>query len=233
MENLVEKVQEKSLPGALKQDFDSYQLLVGNYKALQGQFLQTVEESARLTKRSAQLDEQARRTDESLHAMATTTAADQEKINDEIGRAGSLRDEARQLRVTVESRKVVLDRLRVELAESRLALVKEPTSLNQTYHQWLLNDLLRSEGARDFLLELFVLSRELHQRNVQDSRMSSTQTIPDGAWLLLGREVEKVLAGDESKARAPFLAGVPPVVDGEPVVRSPAELMRLKRSAGL
>lgn len=231
-------INRDDLSPELLEQLTRFEKDLGIYTGLQDCLTELVQEEQSLKQRVTTFEGRAARTDASWKAMAQSATIDQGKINEEIERSTRLRSDALSLRLTIEARGGVQDKVVIQLAEARMKLVRVPGTINKAYQQTLLSNALAREGVRETLLELFVLSRALLLRNIdehdgvlsscngQHERQAKTKEL---AWRTFGLEVQKLFDGAEHGIQAPVLAAIPSTVHGEVLVNTLGDLMRVKR----
>lgn len=232
-------IDHDNLSTELKEKLAQFEQDRAAYVALQEQFRELVQEEQRLNQQAFNLESQAERTNASWKAKALSATLDQDKINEEIERSAQLKKDAQALRLTAEVRSGIQGTLVVQLAEARMKLVGVPGTINKAYQQAMLANALAREGTRESLLELFALSRALFLKSIaeHDGLLSGCNgqrerqaKIQELTWWTFGQEVQKLFGGVEDHIQAPTLAVMPSTVQGEVLVETPVELMRLRQA---
>ncbi|SED15995.1 hypothetical protein SAMN05216178_6489 [Pseudomonas saponiphila] len=232
-------IDHDNLSTELKEKLAQFEQDRAAYVALQEQFRELVQEEQRLNQQAFNLESQAERTNASWKAKALSATLDQDKINEEIERSAQLKKDAQALRLTAEVRSGIQGTLVVQLAEARMKLVGVPGTINKAYQQAMLANALAREGTRESLLELFALSRALFLKSIaeHDGLLSGCNgqrerqaKIQELTWRTFGQEVQKLFGGAEDHIQAPTLAVMPSTVQGEVLVETPVELMRLRQA---
>lgn len=235
-------INTDNLTPDLQQKLANFEADKAAYIALQNQYTEVVQENQRLTQKAAELEGQATRTDASWNAMAKSGGIEQNKINEEIERSAQLRKDAQALRLTAEARSSIQNSLVIQVAEARMKLLSTPGVINKEFHQALLTQALEQDGTVEILLELFTLSRailhnSLNEYDVVLSRCNSPyerqMKLQELTWLTLGKKLEQLFDGAQSRMHAPTLATIPPGVPKEAVVNSTSDLRKLKRTNGV
>lgn len=232
-------IDRNDLNPELQEQLTRYEQDLSAYVGLQERLTDLVQEEQRLKQQAFVLEGQAERTDASWTALAQSTTIDQSKINEEIERSAQLKKDAQALRLTAEVRSGIQGALVIQLAEARMKLVRVPGMINKAYQQTLLANALAQEGIRESLLELFVLSRALFLKSIDehDGVLSSCNgqrerqaKIQELTWRTFGQEVQKLFAGAEHDIEAPALVVMPSTVQREVLVETPGDLMRLRQA---
>lgn len=230
-------IDREHLPSELQERVACFEANKADYIALQKQLTEVTQESQRLKQKAAELEGQAKRTDESWSALAKAATIDQNKINEEIERSAQLRKDAQALRVTAEARTSIENNLIVRVAEARIKLVSEPGTINKAHWQAKLAKIFAQEGMRDSLMEMFALSRALFLGSLKEhdgllrgcnsmrERQAKTNEL---TWRAFGKDLEKLFGDDEENAQAPSLVTIPPAVSKEVLVNTLGELRKLQ-----
>lgn len=233
----IEKLQH--LPPELQKLVDSFESDKSSYLTLQEQLATFVQESERLERKAAELEGQATRTDASLTSLATTATVDSEKITQEISRSTQLRNEAQSLRQAVKARSAIERNLIVRVAEARMVLLGRPAKINSDHWADELNELYAHKEVRDSIMKILTLSRALflnklkeHDGPLRHCNTSQQREIRTEQlfWEDLGNSLKKLLGDELSNASATLLVEIPPAIRKEAMVRSPADMHRLRQA---
>lgn len=240
-ENAMEIATDKNaLSPELQHRLEEFEAQKAEYVEQQRAFQEATQETARLRAAAKALQAEADETNSTWKEMAKEHKADQRKINAQIERAVSLKQQAEGLHRTAEVREELHGTQIVGMADARLNLQKKAGVLNAAYRDERFKELLATAGLADVVAELFALnSARVHAERNEFERDISRPVIAEDFELRdrIEREEFGQMMADYCKGSAPGqgafeVAGVPPAVPGEVIAGSVIALKRLKAAGG-
>ena len=234
---LLTTIERENLSPELQERLKVFEANKDDYISLQKQYTEFVQEDQRLAHEAVKLDNLASNTESSWKKMSRSGTIEQDKINEEIARSATLRQEAEALRITANARNEIKEDISFKVSEARLKLLNAPESINKDLQLALFERALNRPGTIDILLELFALRRavtlkSLVEHEVALSRCNSQRErktkIQELTWNAIGEKLEKMFDEIESETHVPTLAAMPHTVAGEVVVNRLTDFIRLR-----
>lgn len=224
------EIERSALSQSLREHLDRFESRCAEYQEQQRQFTEVIRETERLRQTAAALESEAEEANAGWKKLAMMLKSDQRKINAEIERSVSLKQQAEGLIRTAEVREELHRTMAVPLAQARFDLAGSARALNGSYRAERLRILLEMPGMKEALTEIYAITRfELKTSidGVDSGRFQTTESITracDAAFI--------EALGIHRNTAAPDLVFIPEPVAGEVVASSLMALKRFKDAGG-
>ncbi len=216
---------------ALQERVRAFEAERDDYLEQQRDFQDAMQETARLRATAEALAAESEEANAAWKEMAKERKADQRKINAQIERSVSLKQQADGLTNTAEVREELHRALAVGLAKARFKLKSSVSNVNAGFLAERLAFLLETPGLKDVLSEIYAISLHNHQLSVS-AEENFIREVRGSLKASSHKAFVETLGIDCDKA-VPVLASMPPPVKGEVVAEGALPLKRFEEAGGV
>lgn len=225
----------QAISAELQQSIDQFETAKAEYVELQAYFTEITSERTRLIDAAAALDSEAAQANTTWKNHARERHVDQRKVNAEINREATLKQQAETMRYTASVRVELENTVIVKMAKARFSLSSMADNINLRGRDERLAELMATPGLGQTLQEIFAICRTrfisgLDQISALPFRgHNGTER---GLWQEFGDAVRKHLGFALGHGTAPILVEVPIAVRSEVVARTMVGLRKLEQANG-